>query len=90
MVLKSIVPKVLRSIVSNTEDETSGEIQKDIIGCECSVFPTDFSANSIIIRVAKSNSGKKRHILTSDVMSVSTTELEVRVETKKSIYIFTR
>lgn len=81
---------VLKSIVSNAKNEISSEIHEDILGCECQVFPMDFSANSIIIRVAKSNSGRTRHVVTSAVMSVDATEYEVRVETKNSIYIFTR
>lgn len=45
---------VLSSIVSHSENEISSEIHKDILGCECSVFPVDyFCASSIIICVEK-------------------------------------
>lgn len=82
---------VLSSIVSHSENEISSEIHKDILGCECSVFPVDyFCASSIIICVEKSNSGRARHIMTSAVVSIETTDCEVKVETKNSIYIFTK
>ena len=82
---------VLRSIVSHSENEISAEVHKDILGCECSVSTKDFfNERSLVIFVEKSNSGRVRNIMTSAIESVETTDMEVVVETRNSVYTFTK